>query len=56
MLNTVKCPKCGQEVEISEALTHQIEEQVVASEKEKHQAELQELEKKLLSKKRETKN
>ncbi|KKT75403.1 MAG: hypothetical protein UW86_C0002G0040 [Microgenomates group bacterium GW2011_GWA1_Microgenomates_45_10] len=50
MLNTVKCPKCGQEVEISEALTHQIEEQVVASEKEKHQAELQELEKKLSKK------
>jgi hypothetical protein len=36
-----KCKNCGQENEISEALTHQIEEQVLLAERSKHQTELE---------------
>lgn len=38
--NTITCKKCGSEIEISEALTHQIEEQVLASINVKHKEEL----------------
>src|SRR3990167_3467984 len=41
MTNTIKCPKCGAEIEVSEALTHQIEEQVLASLDAKHKVELE---------------
>ncbi len=40
MKNTIKCPDCGREIEISEAMSHQIEEQVIASLEEKHKIEL----------------
>lgn len=41
MKNTIKCPKCGEEIEVSEALTHQIEEQVLVSLNAKHKVELE---------------
>src|SRR3990167_736257 len=31
MLNTIKCPQCGREIEISEALQHEIQEEAVKS-------------------------
>lgn len=31
MANTIRCSKCGEEIEVTEALTHQIEEQVIAT-------------------------
>lgn len=42
MTNTIKCPKCGTEFEITEALKHQIEEQVIASLGSKHKADIEE--------------
>lgn len=41
MNNTIKCKNCGEEIEVSEALTHQIEEQVLASLEAKHKKELE---------------
>lgn len=41
MTNTVKCPKCGAEIEVSEALKHQIEEQIIASLESKHKVDLE---------------
>jgi hypothetical protein len=38
--NTIKCKHCGKEIEISEAIKHQIEEQALAEERVKHQKEL----------------
>ena len=46
MIKTVKCPNCGQEVEISEALKHELEEQALAEERSRHKKELEELERK----------
>ena len=46
MAVTFKCPRCGEQIEISEALTHQIEEQVLESLKVQHQKELLEVSKK----------
>lgn len=40
MKNTIKCPKCGEEFEASEALTHQIKDQVLATLNEKHKREI----------------
>ncbi|MDO8503133.1 MAG: DUF2130 domain-containing protein [bacterium] len=40
MKNTIKCKECGAEIEVSEVLTHQIEEQVRASIGEAHKKEL----------------
>jgi hypothetical protein len=48
MNNTIKCPKCGHKFEASEALTHQIEEQVLASIKSEHKLELEEVKKEAL--------
>ncbi len=45
--NTITCKKCGSEIEISEALTHQIEEQVLAGLKIQHKEELADAEKKI---------
>src|SRR3990167_9976384 len=45
MSNTIKCKNCGNEIEISEALTHQIQEQVLASERDKHKKELDDVRK-----------
>lgn len=39
--NTIKCKKCGNEIEVSEALKHQIEEQVLKTLKEEHKAEIE---------------
>ena len=39
--NTITCKQCGEEIEVSEALTGQIEQQILAAEHKKHQAELQ---------------
>lgn len=42
---TIKCKKCGEEIEISDALTHQIEEQVIATLTSKHELEIEEVKK-----------
>jgi hypothetical protein len=47
MKNTIKCKNCGAEIEVSEALKHQIEEQVVASLETKHKADIEEVRKKV---------
>jgi hypothetical protein len=39
MKNTIKCPKCGEEIEVSAAMEHQIEERVISSTKLKLQEE-----------------
>lgn len=41
MKNTFNCPKCGEEIEITKALSHQIEEQAIASLEAKHKKELE---------------
>jgi len=41
MSNTIKCKNCGEEIEISEAFRHQMEEQIVASLKSSHAKELE---------------
>lgn len=43
MKNTIKCPYCHKEFEPTEALTHQIEEQVIASLEAKHKIDLEEV-------------
>ncbi len=45
MTNTIKCQNCGAEIEITQALKHQIEEQVLASERLIHKQELEKLKK-----------
>lgn len=45
MANTIKCKNCGNEIEVSEALAHQIEEQLLASIKEDHEKALNEAKK-----------
>jgi len=42
MRQTIKCKNCGAEIEVSEALTHQIEEQVLVTLETKHKNELEE--------------
>lgn len=39
MTNTIKCDKCGNEIEVSQALTHQIQEDVIAKEKDRLEKE-----------------
>lgn len=46
MAKFFKCPHCGKKIEVSKALTHQIEEELLESLKEKHTKELQEAVKK----------
>lgn len=36
----IKCPNCSFEIEISEAIRHEIEEKIISSEKQKHEEEL----------------
>lgn len=43
MKNTVLCPKCGEEIEVQEALKHQFEEQVKLESNAKHQADLEQV-------------
>ncbi len=45
MKNTIKCKNCGSEIEVSEALTHQIQEEVSAGLLEKHKFEIEEVKK-----------
>jgi len=42
-MNKVKCPHCGKQVEISEAIKHQVEEVVRSEEKEKSKLEIEKL-------------
>ena len=44
-MTTITCVKCGEEIEISEALTKDIEKTVLAGERTKHQAELERVQK-----------
>ncbi len=46
-MNKVKCPNCGKLVEISEAIKHEVEEAVLAEEKNKHKLELEKLQKEI---------
>lgn len=39
-MSLIKCPKCGAELEITEALKHQFEEQIISSLEAKHKQEL----------------
>lgn len=45
MKNTIKCKNCGEEIEVSEALTHQIEEQLLTTLKSEHKKELEKVQK-----------
>lgn len=42
-MNTITCPHCHKPFELTDALTHQIEEDLLASEKKKHEEELMEM-------------
>lgn len=42
MSNKIRCKKCGEEIEVSEALTHQIEEQVLINLTSKHKKDIEE--------------
>lgn len=42
MKNSIKCPHCGKDFEMTEAFKHQVEEQVLATITSKHQSELSE--------------
>ncbi len=42
MKNSIKCPHCGKDFELTEAFQHQVEEQVLATITSKHKAELDE--------------
>ncbi len=52
--NTIRCPKCGESFEPSEAFRHQMQEEIVGREKNKHEIELkilkEETEKKITEK------
>jgi hypothetical protein len=45
MANSIKCPHCGKDFELSDAFQHQIEEQVMATLTSKHKLELDEAKK-----------
>ncbi len=47
MQTTLICPHCKQSIEISEALSHQVEEKILAEQQEKHAIELAEMKKQL---------
>lgn len=42
MKNTIKCPKCGEQIEIDKVFIHQVREEVATSLKENHKKELEE--------------
>lgn len=48
MQTTIVCPHCKQEIELTEALTHQIEEKVLGDQQKKFGEEIAELKKKLI--------
>jgi hypothetical protein len=47
MAQTIKCKHCGKEIEVSEALTHQLEEQITASLESKNKLQLEEYRKEI---------
>lgn len=42
-MNNIKCPNCGKQVEISEAIKHQIQESILAKAESKHKEEIDKL-------------
>ena len=44
-MTSIKCTKCGQEIELTEALTKDIEQTVLAAEHAKHTAEIERVQK-----------
>jgi len=46
-MQTIKCKNCGEEIEVSEALTHQLEEQITASIEAKNKTQLAEYKKEI---------
>lgn len=42
-MNSINCPKCGSSIDIDEVLSGQIEARVIASEHQKHLAEIEKL-------------
>lgn len=50
MAQTIKCKHCGAEIEVSEALTHQLEEQISASIEAKNKLQLEEYKKEISEK------
>lgn len=51
--NTIKCTHCGKEVEVTEALAHELEEKILAETQEKHKAEIEKITKEISEKSRE---
>jgi len=47
-MNVVNCPHCGKEVEISSALSHQLEQEILAKEKSKHLKEIEDVRQKTI--------
>lgn len=47
MQNTIICPNCKKPIELTQALTHQIQEELLSKEQEKHEEELQVMKDKL---------
>jgi glutaredoxin len=46
-MNTITCPHCHKSFELTDALTHQIEEDLLAGEKKKHEEELVQMKQRL---------
>ncbi len=46
-MDTILCPNCNQSIEISQAIRHHIEEEVISAEKNKHKIELEQLDRKI---------
>lgn len=53
MANTIKCTHCGKEVEVTEALSHELEEKILAETESKHKAEIEKITKEISEKSRE---
>ncbi len=47
MQNTIICPHCKKTIELTQALTHQIQEELLSKEQKKHEEELREMKQKL---------
>lgn len=44
MATTISCPSCGEQIEVTQALVHQVQDQITAQLEHKHKQELQKLE------------
>lgn len=53
MANTIRCTHCGKEVEVTEALSHELEEKILAETESKHKAEIEKITKEISEKSRE---